>query len=157
MTPHFTLNLGMRYEYITPTRESAGIGLMPVGGLEVLGNQNVQIDVAGGGNGTRPFYKSDKNNFAPNFSFSWDPFKEGKTAIRGGYSISHVIDSLIQTAENAAVDGNDGLTSVVTRRNIIGTVSGARPTIDTPTFKVPRTLKDQQAIVENPTVFTIDP
>src|SRR5262249_21895978 len=112
---------------------------------------------AGGGKGTRPFYKPDKNNFAPNFSFSWDPFGEGKTAIRGGYSISYVIDSLIQTAENAAIDGNDSRTSVVTRPNISATVSGGLPSVATPTFKVPRTLKDQQAIVENPTVFTIDP
>ena len=112
---------------------------------------------SGGGKGTRPFYKPDKNNFAPNFSFSWDPFGEGKTAIRGGYSISYVIDSLIQTAENAAIDGNDGLTSVVMRPNINATVSGGLPSVATPTFKVPRTLKDQQAILENPTVFTIDP
>jgi len=158
MTPHFTLNLGMRYEYITPTRESAGIGLMPVGGLEVLGNQNVQIDVAGGGNGTRPFYKSDKNNFAPNFSFSWDPFKEGKTAIRGGYSISYVIDSLINMTENAVLDGNQGLTATSAPNNLSGTVSGGGIVpIATPAYKVPRTLDDQLTLNQFPTLFTIQP
>lgn len=156
--PNLTLNFGLRYEYYDPVREANGLGLLPRGGLEALTDPNLILEPAGGGQGTRPFYSPDKNNFAPNFSFSWDPFKsEGKTTIRGGYSIAYVIDSLIQTAENAAIDGNAGLTSAVTVPNIIGTASGALPSISTPAFKIPRTLRDQQAININPTVFTIDP
>ena len=156
--PNFTLNLGMRYEYITPTRESKGLGLMPVGGLEVLSNPNVLIDVAGGGAGTRPFYKADKNNFAPNFSFSWDPFRDGKTAVRGGYSISFVIDSLINMTENAVVNGNQGLTATSSPNNLSGTVSGGGLVpLTTPTVKIPRTLDDQLTLSQFPTLFTIDP
>jgi len=155
--PNLTLNIGLRHDYYDPVHEVNGIGLLPRGGLESLRDPNLVLEQAGGGKGTRPFYKPDKNNFAPSFSFSWDPFKEGKTAIRGGYSISYVLDSPIQTAENAAIDGNDGLTSAVTVRNINATVSGNRQAIATPVFKVPRTLKDQQAINVNPTVFSIDP
>ena len=155
--PNLTLNIGLRHDYYDPVREVNGVGLLPRGELESLRDPNLVLELAGGGKGTRPFYRPDKNNFAPSFSFSWDPFKEGKTAIRGGYSISYVLDSPIQTAENAAIDGNDGLTSAVSVPNIIGTVSGDRPPVTKPDFKIPRTLKDQQTINQNPTVFSIDP
>ena len=158
--PNLTLNLGLRYEYIGPVRERDGIGLLPVGGLESLTNPNVVIDVAGGGGNTRPFYNPDKNNFAPNLSFAWSPFKgeEGKTVVRGGYALSYVIDSVIQMAENAAIDGNQGLTSSPAPNNLSGTVSGGglRP-IDTPVFRVPRTLDDQLTLSQFPTLFTIEP
>lgn len=154
---NLTFNVGLRYDYYSPAREVNGLGLLPRGGIEALYDPNLVLEQAGGGKGTRPFYNPDRNNFAPNFSFSWDPFKNGKTAIRGGYSISYVIDSLIQTAENAAIDGNDGLTSVVTVPSINATVSGSLPAVNTPQFKVPRTLKDQQTINQSPTVFSIDP
>ena len=156
--PNLTINLGLRYDNFTPTKETNGIGLMPVGGLADLTNPNLVYDLAGGGNGTRPFYNPDRNNFAPNISFAWDPFKSGKTSIRAGYTVSYVIDSLIQMAENAAIDGNDGLTSVVTVPNLTGTVSaGGLIPIAAPVFKVPRTIKDQQAITQAPTAFTLDP
>ncbi|MCI0337203.1 MAG: TonB-dependent receptor [Acidobacteria bacterium] len=155
---NLTLNFGLRYEYFRPVRELNGIGLIPRGGLEALYDPNLVLDLAGGAKGTQPFYKPDRNNFAPNFSFSWDPFKSGKTAIRGGYAISYVIDSVIQTAENAAIDNNAGLSSAVTVRDLTGTVSGGGLVpINRPEFKVPRTLKDQQTINLNPTVFTLDP
>ena len=72
--------------------------------------------------------------------------------------MSFVIDSVIQMAENAAIDGNQGLTSSPIVNNLSGTVSGGglRP-IDEPNFVVPRTLTDQLALTQFPTMFTIDP
>jgi hypothetical protein len=158
MRDNLTVNLGLRYDYYAPVREENGIGLLPVGGLEALRNPDVVLDLAGGGNGTRPFYNPDKNNFAPNISFSWDPFGGGRTAVRGGYSINFVIDSLIQATENSAIDGNDGLTAVQQLTGLNGTVSGGGIVpINTPAFRVPRTLADQQLLNQNPTIFTIDP
>jgi hypothetical protein len=154
---NLTANVGLRWEYISTPTEKKGLTLLPrTRGLEALYDPNAIIDFAGSGTG-RPFFDEDYNNFAPSVSLAWDPFGEGKTSIRAGYSISYVVDNNITTILNAT-NGNNGLQSGVTLLNTSGTVSGGgiRP-INPPTFKVPRTVSDNLALDPQAALFTIDP
>ena len=153
---NLSLNFGLRWEYIGPLTERDGLGLMPQDtSLAVLNNPQAVLDFAGKGTG-REFLAKDLNNFAPNFSFAWDPFKSGKTSIRGGFAISYAIDNNATVLNNSSVAGNAGLASTVTVDQF-GTVSttgiGA---IATPVFKVPRTIEENLAISQAPTLFTTE-
>jgi hypothetical protein len=144
---NFTINLGLRYEYWTPLDERDGLFLAPR--LEnndvkaTLLDPNAVLDFIGGPSG-RPFYHADKNNFAPNVGFAWDPFKKGKTAIRGGYMIAFVNDNVVTAVRNN-VNTSNGLQFANTVSNLTATLASP-PTIPTPTYKVPRTLADNYAI-----------
>lgn len=153
---NLTLNFGLRWEFQSVPTEHNGLALLPAGGLESLSDPNAVLDFAGSGTG-RPFFKSDWNNFAPSFSFAWDITGDGKSSLRGGYSISYVIDNNITTVRNA-FNGNDGLAQGVQINDISGTISGAgRVAVSQPEFLVPRTLAQNIALDPESAIFTIDP
>jgi hypothetical protein len=155
--PNLSLNLGLRWEYIGPLTERNGLGLMPTDlSLDVLNNPLAVLDFAGKGTG-RDFLARDLDNFAPNFSFAWDPFKDGKTSIRAGFSIAYAIDNNATVLNNSSVGGNAGLQSTATITTLTGTVSGGGIIpVPVPTFKVPRTLIDQLTLSQTPTLFTTE-
>ena len=152
---NLSLNFGLRWEYISPLTERDGLGLMPADtSLAVLSNPTAQLVFAGRGTG-REFTAKDLNNFAPNFSFAWDPFSDGKTSIRGGFSIAYAIDNNATVFNNSSVNGNAGLQSTITR-DFGGTVSAGIPTIAPPPFQVPRTLEQNLQLSQAPTLFTTE-
>jgi len=155
--PNLSLNFGLRWEYIGPLTERNGLGLMPRDtSLNVLNDPLAVLDFAGKGTG-RDFLARDLDNFAPNFSFAWDPFKDGKTSVRGGFSIAYAIDNNATVLNNSSVGGNAGLQSTATITTLTGTVSsGGIITVPTPAFKVPRTLIDQLSLSQTPTLFTTE-
>jgi hypothetical protein len=63
-------------------------------------------------------YKSDLNNVAPAVGVAWDPFKDGKTAVRGNFRIAY--DRLSTFTPSSAVFPNvPGITLAVSN-TIIG-------------------------------------
>ena len=69
--PNFTLNLGLRWEVDTDAKD-----------LKHFDEINPIL---------RPFVGTSRgreyNNFAPRIGFNWDPWRDGRTSIRGGYGI----------------------------------------------------------------------
>ena len=97
MRANLTLNLGVRYEYVSPLTEInnriANLDLSP--GVLVMNRAltpavtPIQPGQAGPYSGSLPasLVRPDRNNFAPRIGFAWKPFS--KTVVRGGYGINY--------------------------------------------------------------------
>jgi hypothetical protein len=173
LRPNFTLNFGVRWDYFSVFDEKNSLFLTPVlseesraGMLATYANPDptqIMIDFTGDGVGRRP-YDRDYNNFAPQIGFAWDPWSDGKTSIRAGYSISYVVDEFFTSGINSTQ--MDGLAATVELQNTTGTISGTQPglpglpSFTAPTFMVPRSLLDNINDFAGgvpDTLFTIDP
>jgi len=149
---NLTLNLGLRWEFVSVPVEKNGLLQLPIGGLEALLDPNASLDAASGGG--RPLFNNDLNNFAPSFSFAWDPFKDGRTSVRGGYGISYVIDNNITTIDNAA---SRGFSQAITLNSASGTLSSGIPTVPVPSFHLPQTSIENFRQNAGFALFTFDP
>jgi hypothetical protein len=84
---NFTLELGFRYDrFVSPTeRFDRFVNFDPAT------SSLLQV-----GSGIDEVY-GDGNNFQPRVGFAWDPFRDGKTSVRGGYAVlaDHPVTNLI--------------------------------------------------------------
>jgi hypothetical protein len=107
------LSYGLRWEYNSPFDERDGLLQFPVVPRGSTIQQTLLSDATltyFGGNSGHPVYHKDLNNFAPNIGIAWDPFGNGKTSIRAGYSINYVNDELISAPYNASLS-NPGVSA----------------------------------------------
>src|SRR5207237_2229465 len=80
MRPNLTVNLGLRYETSTVPDENQGK-------LTNLLHISDAMPHLGG-----PYFSNPtRRNFEPRVGFAWDPFRNGKTEVRGGFGMFDVL------------------------------------------------------------------
>lgn len=109
---NFTFNLGLRYEYYGPQRNSdrnLDSNFYFGSGSDIftrIRNGSVQIAPS---SPVGDLWQKDKNNFAPSFGFAYDIEGNGRSTLRGGYAIRYernfgnVTFNVIQNPPNYAV------------------------------------------------------
>ena len=88
VTPHLTLNYGIRYERINPIREIANRmnGFVPGVQSQVFADAPKGL-LFPGDPGIGSGMASDANAWMPRVGFAWDPTGSGKWAVRSSYGI----------------------------------------------------------------------
>jgi hypothetical protein len=153
--PNLTVRAGVKWEYYSPLREDDNLAFLPVRGgrpvRDVLLDPNGRVTFVDGG-----FYNRDLDNLGPTLGFAWDPFSDGRTAVRGGYSLTFVNEETITVGINAA-SANAGLETTAELSNLYAAAAGGIPVVPTPEFKTVRTYADQLALSPGSAAFAIDP
>lgn len=101
--PNLTLNIGLRWEFLGSPIEANGIQ----GTLSRAAEINAAANIADFRVLRQErWFNNDYNNFAPRFGFAWDPFRDGKTSVRGSYGV--FFDRMIGSASNTSDGATPG-------------------------------------------------
>lgn len=182
---NLTLNLGVRWDYMGVPTIPNGLAIQLTNHQQIFGvsgfgnlfNPNAPagaapaigtLDFVSGDTG-KALYNNDWNNFAPFFGFAWSPeFKSrigrlifgeaGKSALRGGYSISYIRDGFT-VISNAMGTGttNPGLIATAANTTPTGVLTGAGVPLPPQTFQIPITDRTNNVANPNNSLWTIEP
>lgn len=86
---NLVLTLGLRYEYSTPKLDTKGrtFDIIPGQQSTVFPGAPVGLVFPGDKGAPTGANFPDRNDFAPRFGFAWQPFKDSKTSVRGGFGV----------------------------------------------------------------------
>jgi len=109
MTPRFTWNLGLRYEFDTlPHERDPALAYSLRNPLvDTTGTQGVMMTNA------------SFHNFSPRVGFAWDPFGKGKTSIKAGSGIYYDVGTYFGGLEANNSQGNPPVTNTITINNLL--------------------------------------
>ena len=99
---NLTLNLGLRYEYVSPFTEINNL----IANLDISPTFTAVVPVLPGqvgpysGEFPATLIRPDRNNFAPRVGIAWKPFS--KTVVRAGYGINYNTSQYGTLAQNLA-------------------------------------------------------
>ena len=99
---NLTLNIGLRYEMTTVINDAQGkiTNVVNITDSTLQCGAPFDSQFAPGGitpagsacNSVGPYYSNPTRlNFEPRIGFAWDPFRDGKTSVRGGFGIYDVL------------------------------------------------------------------
>jgi hypothetical protein len=140
VSPRLTLNLGVRYYYLTPFYDSvtpthdsvfdpgqynpANQAQLDVNGNIIQGSGADYLNFGNGllecgsGSVSKGCYQSYHGTFSPRFGFSYDPTGKGKSAIRAGYAMTW--DSSNPLHAGAGFNGNPPTATDLFTYNVVG-------------------------------------
>ena len=137
LTPAFTLNLGLRWEFNgVPSERHNRLGV-----FDVANDTEFQV----GTHGVDRPYNPDYSNFGPRVGFAWDPFGGGKTVIRSGagfYYDQPVTNVVSPLGSNPPFTNSVNNTSNINIANPFATPPGTGSALQAvdPNFKTSRVL-----------------
>ena len=85
ITPKFSLNFGIRWDYATPVTELYNrlVNLQLSPGITSL----TAVLASNSGSLPTSLIQPDRNNFSPRIGFAWRPLNKGTFVVRGGYGV----------------------------------------------------------------------
>jgi len=148
VTSNLTITAGLRYSLLQPPYEADGNQVSPTVNMHqwftnrwkgMLGGSVVQpdltFDLSGQGNGRRPYWGWNYNDFAPRFAIAYSPHAAsgflhtlfgdaGKSSIRAGYGLyfDHFGEGVVNTFDR---QGSWGLTTTISNPAGVNTVDSS--------------------------------